>query len=115
MTADSNQTRPLAIDMRLRLWQAKTVTSASIEGTSLGGKLHARIDTLSQEVSDQVLGLVSALLKILMGYDETGPGTDRPFVRNSTIVGLVEWRAKEQPDFLVDLFGSDIYKRLIRG
>lgn len=116
MTADSNQTHPLAINTRLRLWQTKTVINASIEGKFSGGKPPARvIDSLSKEESDQVLGLVSALLKTLMKYDETEPGTDRAFVRDSTIVGLVEWMAKEQQDFLVDLVGSDIYKRLTRG
>ncbi|KAF5359240.1 hypothetical protein D9756_003522 [Leucocoprinus leucothites] len=115
MTADPNQSHPLVLDMRIRLTQAKTLFGVAPGGTSRRNPSARLSDHLNEEDSNCVLGRMSTMLLMLMNYQRTRARTEAAFVRESVIVGLIEWMVKEKPDRIEQLIGSDTYRRLTRG
>lgn len=113
MTADPSQSHPLVVEMRVRFQQAKSVIGAVSKDKNRRSNPSARlVDSLSEEDSNCVLGRMSTLLKVLMGYERTRRLTNEAFVKESLMIGLIEWMVKERPDTIKDLVGSDTYRRL---
>ncbi|KAJ3566085.1 hypothetical protein NP233_g7223 [Leucocoprinus birnbaumii] len=112
MTADPDQSHPLVLDMRIRLTQVKAVFSIAPGGISRRNPTAQLSNHLNEEDSNCVLGRISTVLLKLMNYERTRIRTDAAFVKESVMVGLIEWMAKEKPDAIEVLVGPETYRRL---
>jgi hypothetical protein len=114
MTADPNQSHPLVLEMHDRLAQVKSLCTMT-PGRNFRRNPTARLtDHLNKEDSNCVLGRVSTMVRDMVGYERTKIRTDAAFVRESVIVGFIEWAVKERQDAMELIFGLETYKRLTR-
>ncbi|KAJ3571714.1 hypothetical protein NP233_g3572 [Leucocoprinus birnbaumii] len=112
MTADPRQLHPLVLDMRTKLAEAKALLRVRWGWTSHKDASARLSPHLGKEVSRRVFGQMSTLLSMMMEYRPTEARTDEALVRESVIVGLVEWMVKEMPDPTKVLLGADTYQKL---